>query len=729
MLAMAGAASAHQAATASREDTSPQRAGRRQRISADPQRDQQGATAAAAAAPAAQDNLSRLQQLADASPQVAQLRRLQALADAYYAPAAQLAGGPEEELVQGKFASAQLQPQLQQAPRANNTGLPDQLKSGVESLSGLSMDHVRVHYNSSQPAQLNALAYAQCSDIHLAPGQEQHLPHEAWHVVQQAQGRVTPTMQAKGVPVNDDADLEQEADRMGMLAANWQGVGLVSKGEASTLYGGDVAQRVRGGIEYTEDAPTQLDLHQPPPAPGLGAAAVDRLQMYTIGGAPMSIFAVPTIGDLGARVNYDQILFQSNQVKLTNDVRSAEWVIERHGADVTVAAMCTNLRNDVAAMFNLRGELAADVPVFEVFVDMFLGRPVIALVPGDVASLHLAPGIFVYRPGPNKGKAQITVQYTAEEAIRRINLLNASKFRTGTKVAEGEDTARVAGTESIALRAADLAGTTAFSSAQAMLTALENTSQAIPQTVPAGAMLPAPLRLTARQVGLIKLMVLNDAMATTMVRYNARLGQAQDKNVQRFFPKSRRDEYTRAVAAANLSAGEMAALRIEINRTAAADALLAFNGADPGALLVDQTFNALGGGHADMLGMLDARQKLAGVIPGAPAAADLNNIKTHVLGANGVTVATWIARASEAYTDTTAFTARNAGNTDHYQAGGAGAGNVIRSTEGFTPVAGAGPGAVYEFREREITIDESGWFNVGSRADIEAAIAALFVAA
>ena len=172
---MAEAASAHRAATATHEETSPQRAGRRRRTSADPQRAWQGATAAAAA-PAALDSLSRLQQLADASPQVAQLRRLQALADGYYVPVAQLAGGPEEEeLIQGKFATAELQPQLQQAPRANNTGLPDQLKSGIESLSGLSMDEVRVHYNSAQPAQLNALAYAQGSDIHLAPGQERHL--------------------------------------------------------------------------------------------------------------------------------------------------------------------------------------------------------------------------------------------------------------------------------------------------------------------------------------------------------------------------------------------------------------------------------------------------------------------------------------------------------------------------------------------------------------------------
>lgn len=104
------------------------------------------------------------------------------------------------------------------APAPNRTGLPDQLKSGVESLSGMSMDHVKVHYNSSEPAQLNAHAYAQGSDIHIAPGQEQHLPHEAWHVVQQAQGRVQPTRQMKGAAVNDNQGLEAEADAMGARA-------------------------------------------------------------------------------------------------------------------------------------------------------------------------------------------------------------------------------------------------------------------------------------------------------------------------------------------------------------------------------------------------------------------------------------------------------------------------------------------------------------------------------
>ena len=128
----------------------------------------------------------------------------------------------EEEPTQGKFAPIQRRAERSQDSEASNrTGMPDNLKAGIESLSGLSMDDVRVHHGSAQPAQLNALAYAQGSDIHVAPGQDHHLPHEAWHVVQQAQGRVQPTTQLdSGVPVNDDAGLETEADVMGARAAD-----------------------------------------------------------------------------------------------------------------------------------------------------------------------------------------------------------------------------------------------------------------------------------------------------------------------------------------------------------------------------------------------------------------------------------------------------------------------------------------------------------------------------
>ena len=124
----------------------------------------------------------------------------------------------QSESLQRKADMANNAAQRAEAPRPNNTGMPDNLKSGIETLSGFSMDDVRVHYNSSKPATVQALAYTQGTDIHVAPGQEKHLPHEAWHVAQQMAGRVSPTTNINGMPVNDNAGLEHEADVMGEKA-------------------------------------------------------------------------------------------------------------------------------------------------------------------------------------------------------------------------------------------------------------------------------------------------------------------------------------------------------------------------------------------------------------------------------------------------------------------------------------------------------------------------------
>ena len=142
---------------------------------------------------------------------------------------AQLQSDEEEDTLQGKFEptvqrveddaeGVQMKSDTVCQQKPNNTGLPDNLKAGVESLSGFSMDDVKVHYNSSQPATVQALAYTQGTDIHVAPGQERHLPHEAWHVAQQMAGRVEPTTEMGGLPVNDNVGLEHEADVMGARA-------------------------------------------------------------------------------------------------------------------------------------------------------------------------------------------------------------------------------------------------------------------------------------------------------------------------------------------------------------------------------------------------------------------------------------------------------------------------------------------------------------------------------
>ena len=129
-------------------------------------------------------------------------------------PIASQQASQEETLVQKKVEPVPAQ-DTQTSTQENNTGMPDTLKAGIEALSGIPMDDVAVHYNSPQPAQVQALAYTQGTHIHVAPGQERHLAHEAWHAVQQKQGRVQPTLHARGITINDDQHLEREADTMG----------------------------------------------------------------------------------------------------------------------------------------------------------------------------------------------------------------------------------------------------------------------------------------------------------------------------------------------------------------------------------------------------------------------------------------------------------------------------------------------------------------------------------
>lgn len=101
----------------------------------------------------------------------------------------------------------------------DGSGLPEPLRAGLEELSGLDLSDVRVRYNSPGPAARHALAYTSGSDIEVGPGQEKHLAHEGWHVVQQKLGRVKPSVLLKRAPVNTDPLLEREADVMGARAA------------------------------------------------------------------------------------------------------------------------------------------------------------------------------------------------------------------------------------------------------------------------------------------------------------------------------------------------------------------------------------------------------------------------------------------------------------------------------------------------------------------------------
>ena len=125
----------------------------------------------------------------------------------------------DEEEIQGKFKPSSLLVQKKE----NQTGLSDHVKDRVESSFNTDFSDVRVHADSGKATQVGALAYTQGSDIHFAPGQfspesgsgRQLIGHELTHVVQQRQGRVRPTTEVNGMPVNDSTSLEREADIQG----------------------------------------------------------------------------------------------------------------------------------------------------------------------------------------------------------------------------------------------------------------------------------------------------------------------------------------------------------------------------------------------------------------------------------------------------------------------------------------------------------------------------------
>ena len=122
--------------------------------------------------------------------------------------------------------------------RRIEAGLPGELRLKLEEMSGVSLRGVRVHPNSPEPERHDAHSLTQGADVHLGPGREQDLAHEAWHVAQQRQGRVAATGVSAGQPLNHDAALEAEADRMGAAAATRSTPGgPVSVAMAATVTG------------------------------------------------------------------------------------------------------------------------------------------------------------------------------------------------------------------------------------------------------------------------------------------------------------------------------------------------------------------------------------------------------------------------------------------------------------------------------------------------------------
>ncbi len=135
----------------------------------------------------------------------------------------------EEEEMQMKRSAIQRKKTADIMQRSTGSGnvIPEEVRGNLEQTLGSDLSDVRVHANSPKAPEVGALAYTQGNDIHFAPGQynpnsssgQELLGHEAAHVVQQREGRVQPTGEVNGMPLNDDDTLEREADQLGRQAA------------------------------------------------------------------------------------------------------------------------------------------------------------------------------------------------------------------------------------------------------------------------------------------------------------------------------------------------------------------------------------------------------------------------------------------------------------------------------------------------------------------------------
>ncbi|MFN6945844.1 MAG: DUF4157 domain-containing protein [Cytophagaceae bacterium] len=196
--------------------------------------------------------MRKFQEIADNSPQAVQMRAIQKMADNYVSPYAmsnssdpvqkmdaseedelqmkqaplQKMGDVEEELQMKKSTQLQAVEEEVQMKSDSSTKMPEDVQAKMENSFGADFSNVNIHVGE-KASSVGALAYAQGNDIHFAPGQynpetqsgQELLGHELTHVVQQRQGRVQATTQAKGIAVNDDPALENEADVMGKKAA------------------------------------------------------------------------------------------------------------------------------------------------------------------------------------------------------------------------------------------------------------------------------------------------------------------------------------------------------------------------------------------------------------------------------------------------------------------------------------------------------------------------------
>ena len=178
--------------------------------------------------------------------------------------------------------------------------MPAEVRGKMEAAFGVDFSRVRIHEGSHAQA-IGALAYTQGTDIHFAPGQyqphsqraQQLLGHELTHVVQQSRGRVRTTSQASGRYINDDVQLEREADEMGARAARGEFVASSASGilappasGAVQMWPGEIVERIATALGVATVVAVAIYMAVPASVAGVlatGGAVASGIGEYWLG--------------------------------------------------------------------------------------------------------------------------------------------------------------------------------------------------------------------------------------------------------------------------------------------------------------------------------------------------------------------------------------------------------------------------------------------------------------
>lgn len=258
--------------------------------------------------------------------------------------------------------------------------LPGPLLDRLRDAARMDLSDVRVHRDSAAPAAIGALAFTRGRDIYLAPGREQLIGHEAWHVVQQRQGRVRPTAQVGGLPINTDPALEREADRDSRPGAIPAGPPTPA---ATAPTGGHSDDVVQGFFDLTSTTFTAL----------LGEQALDQKaadgeygdREYTTVGFEHEFGQMPKDGPLTG-VSHLELAKSSEKMTLTGLPfileTDADRALELVSPPFTVATLPGTMIPDPAQVRKMEsmisGRLAAlisDKPTFKTLLGRFKSDP------------------------------------------------------------------------------------------------------------------------------------------------------------------------------------------------------------------------------------------------------------------------------------------------------------------------------------------------------------------